>query len=100
MLNRRVLKEEKLTWVPWTIFKTPSGKPASIANAASIIAAPERNKISHINNKNIEHSISNKITWNKKMKFYLTIMQDQLTIQYQTPIPREIITWNVLCRNH
>lgn len=42
------------TLVPWTIFKTPSGKPASIANAARIIEVPEekrkgKNNINRIN---------------------------------------------------
>lgn len=38
-----------LTLVPWTIFKTPLGKPASIANSASIMQAPDMDK------NNIEH---------------------------------------------
>lgn len=47
--NNSTLWEEKITnryirhtLVPWTIFKTPSGRPASLANLASIIEAPIR----------------------------------------------------------
>ena len=39
--NKTSIKQGlKHTWVPWTIFKTPSGKPASNANSASITEAP------------------------------------------------------------
>lgn len=34
--------KRELTLVPCTMFKTPFGKPASIASSARIIAAPER----------------------------------------------------------
>lgn len=34
-----------LTWLPWTMFKTPSGKPASAASAATNIESPERKQL-------------------------------------------------------
>lgn len=40
----RRLKICGLTLVPWIIFRTPSGKPASIANSARIIEAPKKEK--------------------------------------------------------
>jgi hypothetical protein len=38
--QKRAIVEQNHTLVPWTMFKTPSGRPASIANSASIIEAP------------------------------------------------------------
>lgn len=50
-----MLKSEH-TRVPWTIFNTPSGKPASIANSASIKEAPEGTQ---------QHSLLTKVTVNE-----------------------------------
>ena len=44
-IHEEILKRIEIcghTLVPWTMFSTPSGKPASAANSARIIEAPKK----------------------------------------------------------